>query len=110
MELSSSSPLLALSRPLWVVVVSHPDVEDWTLLQAEQGGDSFVLAFTDEDHARGAVIALGYLGKGKVLRVEPELCVELFTAMCQVRASGILLDFEPGTQRAAVAFRVVGNA
>jgi hypothetical protein len=100
----------ALARPLWLVVMEHPEVSESTLLSAERDSVQYVLAFTDDHKAQNALDWLGAGACGRLVRVGPELHVELLTAMCQVGARGIMLDFEPDACRYSWLSSLIGRS
>jgi hypothetical protein len=99
LETGALTSRLALSRALWVVLVAHPASDGETLLQAEGDDGTYVLAFTSEDKADRARQAFGCENRSRLLCVPVDLHVELFGAICQVDACGIMLDLEPGSRR-----------
>jgi hypothetical protein len=100
----------SLARPLWVIVMSHPEQQTTTLLQAEAWGQTFLLAFTSDAKARHAIDRLGVAERGAATLVAADAEVALVTAMCRVGAQGILVDFDPDSRRCAWSRRRTASA
>jgi hypothetical protein len=99
-----------LDRPLWLVLLDRSEAGEATLLQAERDNGSYVLAFSSDEKARATLNFLGLGGRRQLVCVGPSLQVELLTALCQVGALGIMLDFEPERSRCAWVGTLVGQA
>jgi hypothetical protein len=103
-----STDVWALARKLWVIVMRHPAERATTLLQAEDAGATWILAFTSEHKAVAAIDLLGVGGTARELPVDESLA--LVSAVCRVGAAGIMVDFEPEARRCAFLRRLVANA
>lgn len=92
----------SLSRPLWLVEVHPKTVPDMTtLLQAEVWGGTYVLAFTTGEKARQVISTLGVQANAQLTCLPANAQMELVTAVCQVGATGIIVDLDPATRRCA---------
>jgi hypothetical protein len=111
----------ALSRHFWVIVMRHPSESTSTLLQAEDSGTTYLLAFTSEDKAVEAIDLLGLRDSAthaRAAELRPsgrgDSALELVSAVCRLGATGIMVDFEadarPGDRRWAWRRRLVANA
>jgi hypothetical protein len=106
----------ALARHFWVIVMQHPPEvgNTSTLLQAEDSGATYVLAFTSENKADSAIEQLGVRERARTARLPAGGELDLVSAVCRLGAAGIMVDFEPtaepGTQRWAWRRRLVANA
>jgi hypothetical protein len=100
----------SLARPLWVIVMTHPEVQLTTLLLAEAFGETFLLAFTSGDKAQRAIERLGVGERGAAACVDDDTEVAMVTAMCRVGAQGILVDFDPDSRRCAWSRRRTASA
>ena len=86
-----------------------PSPGEATLLQAEAGGDSYVLCFTTDEKASTAISTL-QVDHAWTARVPTGRSVELVTAVCQVGAVGIIVDLDPLTHRCAWSRRLTATA
>jgi hypothetical protein len=102
---TTASEPWALLRNLWVIQIS-PTPGEATLLQAEHDGGSYVLCFTSDDKARALIAGLT-VAHAWTARVPSGHAVELVSAVCQVGAIGIIVDFDPRTRRCAWSRRLV---
>lgn len=106
----------ALARHFWVIVMQHPPEigPTSTLLQAEDSGATYVLAFTSEYKADAAIEQLGVRSRAHTARMARGGQLDLVSAVCRLGAAGIMVDFEPcaepGMQRWAWRRRLVANA
>jgi hypothetical protein len=106
----------ALARHFWVIVMQHPaDVgATCTLLQAEESGCTYVLAFTSESKASAAIHQLGVTERARTARFRAGNELDLVSAVCRLGAAGIMVDFdataEPGGRRWAWRRRLLANA
>jgi hypothetical protein len=112
----SSTEAWALARQFWVIVMQHPPEvgPTSTLLQAEDSGATYVLAFTSEFKADAAIEQLGVRSRAHTARLDGGAELDLVSAVCRLGAAGIMVDFEPtaepGSQRWAWRRRLVANA
>jgi hypothetical protein len=86
----------AFAGTLWLIEVNHPEIGDTSYLQAEGCEGTYLLAFTEADKAFETIRLLG-VRRGHPLCVATNVEVELATAMCQVGAKGIMVDFDPAS-------------
>ena len=100
----------SLARPLWVIVMEHPEMQTTTLLQAEAWGQTFLLAYTSDEKARAAMDSLGVASRAASTRVADDVKITLVTAMCRVGAQGIIVDFDPESRRCAWSRRRTASA
>jgi hypothetical protein len=95
--------------PVWLIQVEHPDLGQTSFLQAEGPRGTYLLVFTTASKAREAMAALG-MPRAASTCVSLNLEVRLAVALCQVGARGVLVDFDPASQRAAWSRELVANA
>src|SRR5690242_16358317 len=114
---SFSTEAWALSRHFWVIVMQHPPElgqTTSTLLQAEESGATYVLAFTSEIKAAAAIAELGVGAQARTAQLRAGAELDLVSAVCRLGATGIMVDFEPtaepGSRRWAWRRRLVANA
>ena|SRR5689334_122707 len=100
---------LAFAGTLWLIEVGHPEVGDSSYLQAEGWEGTYLLAFTAAFKAFEAIRKLG-IERGHPLCVATDIQVEMQTAMCQVGAKGILVDFDPSVPQTAWRCDLLGAA
>ena len=107
-----SADAWALARRFWVIVMQSPNESPraGTLLQAEDAGATYVLAFTSEHKASAAIDSLGVRSQARTAELRGPHPLELVSAVCRLGASGIMVDFEPGERRWAWRRRLVANA
>jgi hypothetical protein len=114
---SFSTEAWALARHFWVIVMQHPPElgqTTSTLLQAEESGATYVLAFTSEIKAASAIAELGVGAQARTAQLRAGAELDLVSAVCRLGATGIMVDFEPtaepGSRRWAWRRRLVANA
>src|SRR5688572_20491666 len=95
MTLDTSMDVWALARRLWVILVDHPTQPAATLLQAEDSGSTYVLAFTTPERAAKTIAELGQELPARPAPVDAHQTYELVAALCRLGAAGVMLDFEP---------------
>ena len=107
----------ALARHFWVIVMQHPPElgpRTSTLLQAEESGATYVLAFTSEHKAAAAIVELGVSAQATTAQLRAGAELDLVSAVCRLGAAGIMVDFEPtaepGSRRWAWRRRLMANA
>src|SRR5262245_22570291 len=100
----------ALARPLWVILVDHPTQTAATLLQAEDSGATYVLAFTTAERAAKTIAQLGETLAARPAPVEVGRTYDLVAALCRLGAAGIMVDFEPNERKCAWRRRLVAQA
>jgi hypothetical protein len=107
----------ALARHFWVIVMQHPPEvgqNTSTLLQAEESGATYVLAFTSENKAAAAIAELGVGAQARTAQLRAGAELDMISAVCRLGAAGIMVDFdaaaEPGARRWAWRRRLVANA
>jgi hypothetical protein len=114
MAFSFATEAWALARHFWVIVMQHPADGMNTLLQAEDSGATYVLAFTSENKASAAIELLGVRTQAHTAELRAGATLDLVSAVCRVGAAGILVDFEPAAdpqgRRWAWRRRLVANA
>src|SRR5262249_49485964 len=114
MSPSLSAESWALQRHFWVIVMRHPAEQVSTLLQAEESGATYVLAFTSETKAAAAIDQLGVGARAPPANTRAGATLGLVSAVCRLGAAGIMVDFEPtaepGSRRWAWRRRLVANA
>jgi hypothetical protein len=111
---SFATEAFALARRFWVIVMKHPAEHVSTLLQAEDSGATYVLAFTSEHKAVAAIGHLGVEAQAHTAEMRAGATLDLVSAVCRLGAAGIMVDFEataePGSRRWAWRRRLVANA
>ena len=97
-----------LLRTLWVIQVS-PSPGEATLLQAEVEGRNYVLCFTTDEKAHALIAGLSVDGAWTA-RVPTGHSVDLASALCQLGATGIIVDLDPETHRCAWSRNLAAQA
>jgi hypothetical protein len=123
MEFSFATEAWALARRFWVIVMQHPQelisggFPPSTLLQAEDSGVTYVLAFTSELKAAAAIEHLGVRAQAHTAELKAGAGLDLVSAVCRHGACGIMVDFDAtadstdsGARRWAWRRRLVSNA
>ena len=118
MDFSFATEAWALARRFWVIVMRHPEggPPTSTLLQAEDSGATYVLAFTSENKAAAAIEHLGVRSQAHTAELKAGAGLDLVSAVCRLGACGIMVDFDAtvdpvGCQRRwAWRRRLVANA
>lgn len=100
---------MAVMSPLWLIEVDHPTQGRSSFLQAEGPNGTYLLVFTSARKANLAIQALG-VEHGTSTCFFSDVRLELATALCQVGARGILVDFDPESQKAAFSRDLVARA
>lgn len=103
-------PAWSLVQPLWVIEMDHPEADETTLLQADIHGGTFVLAFTSGAQAESAIDQLGVRQRARSFCYPGDVPEDLMTALCQVRADGLIVDYDPATRRCAWSRRCTAAA
>jgi hypothetical protein len=91
---------LAYGGTLWLIEVSHPEFGQNSYLQAEGAEGTYLLVFTSAHKAFEAIRLLP-VRRGHPLCLAHNLEIELATAVCQVGARGIMVDFDAAEQTSA---------
>jgi hypothetical protein len=107
-----------MARCFWVIVMRHPPDQNQgratSLLQAEDSGTTYVLAFTSENKAASAIDLLGVRAQAHTAEMRADAPLDLVSAVCRLGATGIMVDFEPaaepGARRWAWRRTIVANA
>src|SRR5262249_1833883 len=98
-----------LRAPLWLINMEHAEQGENHFLQAEGPQGNYLLVFTSATKAHDAMQALGER-RGTPTCLSVELEMQLDTALCQVGARGIVVDFDPASRRAAWSRELVARA
>jgi hypothetical protein len=91
---------LAFGGSVWLIEVSHPELDQNSYLQAEGSDGTYLLVFTTA-HKAFEVIRLLPVRRGHPLCLAHNMEMELATAVCQVGARGIMVDFDAAEQTSA---------
>jgi hypothetical protein len=91
---------ISFAGSLWLIEVSHPEYGQHSYLQAEGADGTYLLVFTSAHLAFEAIRVLN-VRRGHPLCVASDLEMELATAVCQVGARGIMVDFDANLQKSA---------
>ena len=101
----------SLAARLWLIQTRQQGTYDeLTYLQAEAWGSNYLLAFTSEDKAARAIATLGVGARATATRVVGDAQMEVVTVVCQVGASGIIVDLDPLTRQCAWSRRLLAAA
>lgn len=92
----------SLAAPLWLIETRQSGAyAEVTYLQAEAWGTQYLLAFTTEEKAAKAISTLGVAERARPMRVTGDARMEVVTVVCQIGASGIIVDLDPSTRQCA---------
>ncbi|MDB4969210.1 MAG: hypothetical protein JWN44_4899 [Myxococcales bacterium] len=107
----SAFDTFSLAAPLWLIETRQAGgFEEVTYLQAEAWGSQYLLAFTSEDKADRAIATLGVSERARATQVTGDARMEVVTVVCQVGASGIIVDLDPSTRQCAWSRRLLAAA
>jgi hypothetical protein len=101
----------SLAAPLWLIETRQGGAfAEVTYLQAEAWGTQYLLGFTTEEKAAKAIATLGVGARARPTRVTGDARMEVVTVVCQIGATGIIVDLDPSTRQCAWSRRLLAAA
>lgn len=86
---------------LWLLQTQPDTTRPHTYLQTSVGKTDYLMAFTSKEKAMHAAELFKVQHRAQAKQIVANVQIEITTIVCQVNASGVIVDYNPSTNQYA---------